>query len=161
MNGFFFVFPDFNLIHAFPFSADIANILSSLALIEKTSLQAHEGSRKPAFRWLGVDGFPASASRQGHASSSLKRDLEMEDAGEPRRASVGGALSNKAALPPGKRPRLLGERQANGMGYVVGPTGVSVRLDGPMFPSYLNIDMRAFSRAFGLSGALHNVTPIR
>ncbi|KAF9614405.1 hypothetical protein IFM89_018550 [Coptis chinensis] len=34
---------------------DIANVLSSLNLIEKTH---HPESRKPSFRWLGVDGKP-------------------------------------------------------------------------------------------------------
>ncbi|CAL5325184.1 unnamed protein product [Camellia sinensis] len=58
---------------------DIANVFSSMNLIEKTH---HPESRKPAFRWLGLKGSP----KNGHATSS--------DLNESRKRMFGTEITN-------------------------------------------------------------------
>ncbi|CAL5370008.1 unnamed protein product [Camellia sinensis] len=58
---------------------DIANVFSSMNLIEKTH---HPESRKPAFRWLGLKGSP----KNGHATSL--------DLNESRKRMFGTEITN-------------------------------------------------------------------
>ncbi|KAK9090541.1 hypothetical protein Sjap_023718 [Stephania japonica] len=58
---------------------DIANVLSSVNLIEKTQ---HKDSRKPAFRWLGINGKP---------SKNCTPSLEM------KKRSFGAEITNISA----------------------------------------------------------------
>ena len=78
---------------------DIANILSSLSLIEKTSLASQDpsNSRKPAFKWLGLNGRsnrllfapPADPSRQAQLQ---QRHAKIEEA-----AAAAAATSRPSA----------------------------------------------------------------
>ncbi|WZN66488.1 transcription factor E2F [Chloropicon roscoffensis] len=79
---------------------DIANILSSLSLIEKTSLASQDpsNSRKPAFKWLGLNGRsnrllfapPADPSRQAQLQQRHAKIEEAAAAAATSRPSAGG-----------------------------------------------------------------------
>jgi transcription factor E2F7/8 len=89
---------------------DIANILSSLRLIEKTHLV---DSRKPAFRWLGVEkdlAAAAAAAADGAAGASL-------GAVAPGGGMVGHAATN--AQMPAFNPRWF---MPNSLGRAMTPT---------------------------------------
>ena len=88
---------------------DIANILSSLRLIEKTHLV---DSRKPAFRWLGVekDLAAAAAAADGAAGASL-------GAVAPGGGMVGHTATN--AQMPAFNPRWF---MPNSLGRAMTPT---------------------------------------
>lgn len=71
---------------------DIANVLTSLCLIEKVSLR----TRKPCFRWIGANGNKALETLRGkprHLSADTK----------PRPKTRSGSAGAKVALPPLKR----------------------------------------------------------
>ena len=83
---------------------DIANILSSLRLIEKTHLA---DSRKPAFRWLGVEKeLAAAAAVNATALATSAATLELQPHGGPGATTVaagskamGGVAPATAAAP--------------------------------------------------------------
>ncbi|XP_047079959.1 E2F transcription factor-like E2FE [Lolium rigidum] len=111
---------------------DIANVLSSLKLIEKTQVD----TRKPAFRWLGMDGKPKPENGVTVAVSPARKTLPNKRAFgteltniDINRSKLGSAIQKKAKLAQGGgdilntyKVAVQGQlRQANKSGFVYGP----------------------------------------
>ena len=94
---------------------DIANILSSLRLIEKTHLV---DSRKPAFRWLGVEkdlaAAAAAAAANGQGAAATGASLGAAPGGPG-----GVGLQGAAATMPAFNPRWF---MPNSLGRAMTPT---------------------------------------
>ena len=97
---------------------DIANVLSSLKLIEKIQLIQ---SRRPAFRWLGAsvyplqsiinsDAYTTEASNKGKTDSAAKRrtpSKQDHSVGALRVRQEGGSLDNGSGDANGTQPQTL------------------------------------------------------
>ncbi|XP_044603487.1 transcription factor E2F7 isoform X2 [Equus asinus] len=60
---------------------DIANVLTSLALIKKVHVTEERG-RKPAFKWIGPVDFSSSDEERGGVSASVLPELKRETYGQ-------------------------------------------------------------------------------
>jgi hypothetical protein len=122
---------------------DIANILSSLRLIEKTHLV---DSRKPAFRWLGVEkelaalqaaaagtgaGVPAAPEPAAAAPRPPRRITPQwfmpNVGGRAMTPPVHGVVSPFAALPGGADLASMAAAMAAGAGVGAGPDRPGIR----------------------------------
>ncbi|CAM0944260.1 unnamed protein product [Alopecurus aequalis] len=107
---------------------DIANVLSSLNLIEKTQVD----TRKPAFRWLGVGQKPKAENAVSPARKTLpnkrafgteltnidinRRKLDSTIQKKAKLSQCGGDILNSCKVAVQEQPR-----QVNKSGFVYGP----------------------------------------
>lgn len=111
---------------------DIANVLSSLRLIEKT----HDTeSRKPAFRWLGYRGKPvqdasyASMSPNPHQSKKREFGTDMTNMNSIKRSKLDSLIDDKPIKvrsrqgeePSAQRDCGQVQQKQSSNGYVFGP----------------------------------------
>ncbi|XP_042498510.1 E2F transcription factor-like E2FE isoform X2 [Macadamia integrifolia] len=94
---------------------DIANVLSSMSLIEKTH---HVESRKPAFRWLGTRGQLGNGSGGSFdLKDTRKRQFGTEITNNNfKRNKVNSLMDEKAKLKPNLQMQLKHDNLTNDMG---------------------------------------------
>ncbi|XP_077211554.1 E2F transcription factor-like E2FE isoform X2 [Tasmannia lanceolata] len=104
---------------------DIANVLSSMNLIEKTH---HTETRKPAFRWLGINGkskHAISSSKSPNAKQPNKREFGTDITNtefKKSKVSVDEEEPSKMQIKSkAKSDHNQTEQQQSSKGYVYGP----------------------------------------
>jgi len=111
---------------------DIANILCSLNLIEKTHLA--DGSRKPAFKWkypckhLGLD---------SSAEGTLNMGIKQFDRADGKRSIDGLAGPSKKSKKESKKQRLTGGFSGSSVPMMPGSSMGSPLVGGAMHPALM------------------------
>ncbi len=143
---------------------DVANVLLSLQLIEKTQAE----SRKPAYRWLGVPDDAAADSAELPAAAATPQAMQgmaVVQAAVPRarappskrRAATGGAIAAPAASPEAKKPRreARARPRGDGIGGTAAPPAVAAPPAGEDAPDALVATLPAEGAT---AWSYHNVT---
>ena len=111
---------------------DIANILCSLGLIEKTTVP--DGSRKPAFRWV-ADGAAAAATspagRPGDPDASSQETVDGGGGGQPASRRRPAGACEAAAGPGANEPRKRARAPAPGPGAPAPGAGAAAEASPP------------------------------